>query len=223
MKNRNKLAMLALSVGVALGYKKKKDGQEPTWFRAIQDQELKEIKRYITHGQNVHVTNRRGRSALMMATYNHHIELVQLLIEAGADVNQQDDLKNTPYLYAAAEGYTELLELMNGKVNPYITNRYGASGLISACERGSVDAVEWILKHTASDVDHINNLGWTALLEAIILGDGSGNYQQIIKLLLDAGANANIADKDGVTPLEHAEKRGYTNIASLLVHQQNLL
>ncbi|MBM7700683.1 ankyrin repeat domain-containing protein [Kurthia huakuii] len=223
MKKRNKLAMLALSIGVALGYKKKKEGPEPTWFRSIQEQEIKEVKRYIARGQNVHVTNRRGRSALMMATYNHHVELAEILIEAGANVNQQDDLKNTPYLYAAAEGYVDILELMNGKINPHITNRYGGNGLIPACERGAVETVAWILTHTASDIDHINNLGWTALLEAIILGDGSKNYQQIIKLLLEAGANANIADKDGVTPLEHAEKRGYSEISRLLIQHLNRL
>lgn len=223
MKKRNKLAMLAISVGVALGYKKQKEGPEPTWFRAIQDQDLKAVKKYIARGQNIHATNRRGRTALMMATYNHHVELAALLIDAGANVNQQDDMENSPYLYAAAEGYVDILKLMKGKIDPHVTNRYGGIGLIPACERGSVETVEWILNNTASNIDHINHLGWTALLEAIILGDGSANYKRIVALLLDAGANPNIADKDGVTPLEHAEKSGYSEISKLLQRHHKTL
>lgn len=216
MKKRSKLAMLAISVGVALGYKKKIEGPEPSWFRAIQEQDLKTIKKYIARGQNIHATNRRGRTALMMATYNHHVELAALLIEAGASVNQQDDMKNSPYLYAAAEGYVDILRLMKGKIDPTVTNRYGGIGLIPACERGSVEAVEWILNNTTSNIDHINNLGWTPLLAAIILGDGSSHYQRIVELLLSSGANPNIADKDGVTPLEHAEKSSYAEISKIL-------
>ena len=70
--------------------------------------------------------------------------------------------------------------------------------------------------NTAIDVDHVNNLGWTALLEAVILGDGGPVYQEIVKLLLSAGANANIADRDGVIPLAHAKSRGFTEISRLI-------
>ena len=69
---------------------------------------------------------------------------------------------------------------------------------------------------TDIDVNHVNNLGWTALLEAIILGDGSEPYCEIVGILLDAGADPSIADGDGVTPLEHAENSGYAEIARML-------
>ena len=52
------------------------------------------------------------------------------------------------------------------------------------------------LLKTKIDVDHVNGLGWTALLEAVILGDGSKRYQQIVDLLVKGGANVNLADKD---------------------------
>ncbi len=61
----------------------------------------------------------------------------------------------------------------------------------------------------AIDKDHVNKLGWTALLEAVILGDGGKTHTEIVRLLVEAGANPNIADRDGVTPLAHAKKRGY--------------
>jgi len=66
------------------------------------------------------------------------------------------------------------------------------------------------------DVNHINNLGWTALLEAIVLSDGGLRHQQIVQLLLDHDADVTIADKDGVTPLQHARRRGFAEIARIL-------
>jgi hypothetical protein len=57
------------------------------------------------------------------------------------------------------------------------TNRYGGTALIPACHYGHVETVRLLLG-TAIDVDHVNNLGWTALLEAVILGDGGpGPYR----------------------------------------------
>ncbi|WP_053070702.1 ankyrin repeat domain-containing protein [Halomonas sp. PR-M31] len=58
--------------------------------------------------------------------------------------------------------------------------------------------------------------GGTALLEAIILGDGGPRHIEIVELLVDAGADVNLADNDGTTPLQHAKARGYTEIAEIL-------
>ena len=66
------------------------------------------------------------------------------------------------------------------------------------------------------DVDHVNDLGWTALLEAVILGDGGPAHQEIVRLLVEAGADTRLADREGVTPLEHARRSGYDEIASIL-------
>jgi ankyrin repeat protein len=69
---------------------------------------------------------------------------------------------------------------------------------------------------TPIDVNHVNDLGWTAMLEAVILGDGSRRYQRIVRIILEAGADPAIADFEGVTPLEHAESRGYDVLARIL-------
>ena len=78
-----------------------------------------------------------------------------------------------------------------------------------------MDYVREVLK-TGIDVNHVNNLGWTALLEAVILGDGGEAHTEIVRLLLAAGADRSIADRDGVTALEHARRRGYAEMVALL-------
>ena len=88
--------------------------------------------------------------------------------------------------------------------------------LIPASDRGHVEYVRAILAETEIDVDHVNRLGWTALLEAVILGDGGPDHVEIVRLLLDAGADRSIADRDGVTALEHARERGYDELVALL-------
>ena len=217
MKKSHKAAMIALSLGFALvGYTKNKDAKQ-TLLNAVHQQDLHAVKKLIRLGENLDQHNDRGRTPLMIATYNNDIEIAKVLISNGADVNIPDDMQNTPFLYAAAEGYWDILKLTTkAGADPNITNRYGNTALISAAEHGNVEALRWLLNETKVDVNHINNLGWTALLEAIILGDGSKNYQQCVQLLLQHKANPNIADKDGVTPIEHAEKLGYKEIEYLL-------
>lgn len=83
-----------------------------------------------------------------------------------------------------------------------IENRYGGSSPIPAGERGHVDYIRRVIR-TGVDLDHVNDLGWTALLEAVILGDGSRRYEQIVTLLVEAGVDTRIADKHGVTPSRH--------------------
>ena len=95
------------------------------------------------------------------------------------------------------------------------TNRYGGTALIPAAHHGHPDTVA-ILLRTRIDKDHVNKLGWTALLEAVILGDGSPTYVRIVRMLVKAGANPNIADRQGVTPLGHARARNFPEIAKIL-------
>ena len=73
-----------------------------------------------------------------------------------------------------------------------------------------------LLLTSGIDVDHVNDLGWTCLLEIVILGDGGPRHQEVAKLVLAAGANPGLPDKDGVTPLAHARQRGQRAVAALI-------
>ncbi|WP_337237604.1 ankyrin repeat domain-containing protein [Proteus faecis] len=137
-------------------------------------------------------------------------------IEQGADVNARDAIQDSPYLYSGARGLQEILELtLSHGSSLKSVNRYGGTALIPASERGHVKTVKTLID-AGVDVDHINRLGWTALIEAIILGDGSQKYEDIVTLLIEGGANVNLADASGQTPLTLAKDKGYTNIVNIL-------
>lgn len=97
-----------------------------------------------------------------------------------------------------------------------ILNGYGGTALIPACERGHVDVVKLLLEKTNVKVNHINKPGWTAMLEAIVFSNGGKTQQEIVRLLLAHGADKNIADKNGITPLEHAKKMGFKELVDIL-------
>jgi ankyrin repeat protein len=174
------------------------------------------VTRLLGEGGSVKAKDASGRSALLLATHGNHVEAARLLIAAGADVNAKDNIQDSPFLYAGAEGRNEILKMtMAAGADLKSTNRYGGTALIPAAHHGHVETVK-ILLATAIDRNHINRLGWTALLEAVILGDGGEAHTEIVRLLVDAGANVNIADRDGVTPLGHARQHGYVEIAKIL-------
>lgn len=187
-------------------------------FKAVEDSDTERIEQMIQAGANINAQDQSGRTATMIATYNNDLTSAKVLIKAGADVNIQDDMKNTPFLYAGAEGYLDILKLtIEAGADPAITNRYGGTALIPASEHGYVDVVQELLTQTSVDVDHVNELGWTALLEAIILNDGNSLQQETIQLLIDHGADVNISDRDGVSPLSHAKNNGFKEIEDILV------
>jgi len=176
-----------------------------------------EVQRLLKVGADINLQDNRGRTPVMVATHARNAEMVYLLIQNGADINIQDNMKDNPFLYAGAEGLLDILKLtIDAKPDTKLTNRFGGTALIPAADRGHVKIVKEIITKTDVDINHVNNLGWTALLEAIILGEGGSSHTEIVQLLVEAGADVNITDKNGVTPLMHARQRGYLEIINIL-------
>jgi ankyrin repeat protein len=179
--------------------------------------DLAGIASALAGGADIDARDERGRTPLMVATEARQTDAVRALLDAGADVDLQDDKLDNPFLYAGAEGLLDILRLANeAGADPAITNRYGGVAVIPASERGHVEVVRYLLNETDVDVDHVNRLGWTALLEAILLSDGGPRHQEIVSLLIEHGADVDLADGDGIRPLAHARARGHTATAALL-------
>jgi len=193
------------------------DGMDQELIAAAESGNVSRIAELLKSGANVDAQDERGRTPVMAATYGRRAKAVEALLKAGADVNRRDQMLNNPFLYAGAEGMLDILKLAHAAgADPRITNRYGGTALIPAAERGHVEVVDWLLANTKVEVDHVNRLGWTALLEAIVLSDGGPRHQRIVAALIGQGADVNIADREGRTPLYHARQRGFTKIQALL-------
>lgn len=159
----------------------------------------------------------QGNTALMLATQQNHAKIAKILIYAGADVNAKNNIQDTPYLLAGAQGYSDILKLtLEYGANIKDTNRFGGNTIIPAAEKGHPETVKILLK-AGVDPNHINKLGWTALLETIILGNGSPLYTEIAEILIQGGADINIPDGEGVSALHHARQKGYQDMVDLLI------
>jgi ankyrin repeat protein len=175
------------------------------------------IARALADGADPDARDADGTPATMLATRGGHVEALRALVEAEADVDAQDATLDNPMLYAGREGLLDILRAVTeAGADPTITNRYGGVALIPASERGHIEVVRYLLDETDIDVDHVNRLGWTALLEAILLSDGGPRHQAIVELLIENGADVDLADGDGIRPLAHARARDRSEIVALL-------
>ena len=187
--------------------------------QAVRAGDLPAVQRLLAQPSGIALRETRdpeGRTPLLLATELNRVEAARALIEAGADVNAKDARQDTPYLLAGAAGRLEILEMtLAHGADLGSTNRYGGTALIPAAERGHVEVVRKLIE-AGVNVDHVNRLGWTALLEAILLSEGGPRHQEIVRLLIGAGADVNLPDSDGVSPLQHAERQGQAATAALL-------
>ena len=160
--------------------------------------------------------NDQRQTPLVVATKANHPRLATFLLEAGADPNAKDDLSDSAYLYAGAEGYNEILRLtLRHGADVKSTNRFGGTALIPASEHGHVDTVRMLID-AGVPLDHVNRLGWTALLEAIVLGNGSERHVDVVRQLIGAGADVGIRDAEGRTPRSLAVSRGHRQLVALI-------
>lgn len=188
------------------------------FLTAAEQGQLETLKKCLDNGVDINVTNRQGRTAIINASLNKHYECVALLINAGADIDKQDQTCFNPFLLSCLNNDLTLLRLvLPANPNLDLLTRFGGVGITPASEKGHVEIVRELLEKTEINVNHTNFVGWTPLLEAIVLNDGGDKQQQIVKLLLENGANPHMTDKYGKKPLELAKEKGYTEIAALLV------
>lgn len=176
-----------------------------------------EIAELVQSGRDPEARDANGRTPLIVAAFRLDTPAVNALLEAGANPNALDDQSYDALTIAAIAGDAGLVKVLlaAGANARAITSPYGGTALIAASHRGNVAVVEALLAARAP-VNHVNNLGWTALIEAIVLGDGGARYAQIVDALIRAEADLNLADRNGVRPLALARGKGFAEIAALL-------
>ena len=168
-------------------------------------------------GENVNARDGYGRTPLHVAAFAQRHAAMRALAAAGADPNalESDRYDMVTIASVANDLPTLKVALAIGNRATNITSRYDGTALIAAAHLGHADIVVELIR-AGAPLDHINNLGWTALIESIVLGDGGPRHVATLKALVDAGANVNIADRSGAKPLALAKGRGYLAMVALL-------
>jgi uncharacterized protein len=168
-------------------------------------------------GAGLNARDGNGRTPLHVATFQGHGAAAQALIAAGADPSLLDEQRYDAVTIAAVRDDLPTLKalLAAGASAKLITSVYDGTALIAAAHLGHDGVVRELIR-AGAPLDHVNNLGWTALMEAVILGDGGPRHLETVSALIEAGADTRIADRQGVTPLQHAKARGYVAMVSLL-------
>jgi ankyrin repeat protein len=176
-----------------------------------------DIERRIASGENKEAVDSRHRTPLHVAVYRKQHDAARALIRLRADPNKLEiDRYDIITIAAVADDVPMLKLALQGGGNPgAITSRYDGTALIAAAHLGHVEVVRTLIAARAP-LDHVNNLQWTALIESIVLGDGGKAHTETLRALVDAGANVNIADGRGLTPLQLARDRGHREMVAIL-------
>jgi ankyrin repeat protein len=185
--------------------------------RAAWQGDLVRLKGLIASGAHLDARDTRGRTPLHVATHARQREAVKLLAKAGANLDLLDDDRYDAVTIAsvADDAATLALLLSIGAKAGQVTSRYDGTALIAAAHLGHDEVVRQLIA-AGAPLDHVNNLHWTAAIESIVLGDGGARHQATLKALIDAGANLQLADRSGRTPLALAKERGYAAMVALL-------
>lgn len=179
--------------------------------------DVAEIGKRISAGEDREAVDGRQRTPLHVAVYQKQHEAARALIRLGADPNKLEIDRYDIITIAAVANDVPMLKLaLDGGGNPKaITSRYDGTALIAAAHLGHVEIVRMLISARAP-LDHVNNLRWTALIESIVLGDGGPNHTETLRALVEAGADVNIPDGSGATPLTLAKRRGYREMVAIL-------
>lgn len=185
--------------------------------RAAHTGDVAEIRSLIAAGADVNARDARLRTPLHVACHARSIAAMQALAAGGANPRALDFQDYDCITIAAVAGDVPTLRvaLALGGDPRAITSPYRGTALIAAAHLGHDEVVRTLIE-AGAPLDHVNNLGWTALIEAVILGDGGPRHIATVRHLVMAGARRDIADRQGQTPLDLARSRGYAAMVRLL-------
>ena len=210
-------AQLPPSAGEAAAYQGLQEGLYEGLHAAAHRGDLVAIRKLATSKAALEARDGAGRTPLHVATFARQHHAVRALLQAGADHSALEQGRYDAVTMAAVADDEETLRvlLQGGASARLVTSRYDGTALIAAAHLGHVGVVRQLIK-AGAPLDHVNNLHWTAVIEAIVLGDGGIRHQATLKALLEAGASTRLADRSGTTPLQLARARGYIAMVQML-------
>ncbi|MGE0803787.1 MAG: ankyrin repeat domain-containing protein [Lautropia sp.] len=213
--------VLALAVTLPAGAQVPPSGTEAAAYRglhaAAHGGDIEAIRRLAASGAAIEARDAHGRTPLHVATFARQAEAVRELVRAGADTSALESGRYDAVTIAAVADDEATLRVLLalGASARLVTSRYDGTALIAAAHLGHDGVVRQLIA-AGAPLDHVNNLHWTALIEAVVLGDGGARHQATVRTLLEAGANTRLTDRQGRTALQLARDRGYAEIARLL-------
>jgi ankyrin repeat protein len=175
------------------------------------------IERLVARGAKVDARDGYARTPLHVAAYARQADAMRALVKAGANPNAlENDRYDVVTIAAVADDVATLkVALAIGTSAKNVTSRYDGTALIAAAHLGHAEVVAELIR-AGAPLDHVNNLGWTALIESIVLGNGGPRHTATLEALVKAGANVNLPDRNGQTPLALARGRGYREMVVIL-------
>jgi ankyrin repeat protein len=179
--------------------------------------DVAEIVKLIGDGENPNLQDSNSRTPLLVAAYRKHHDAVRVLLRLGANANAKDLQRFDILTIAAINNDVELLKIaLEGGTDPRaIAGNYDGTALISAAHLGHAEIVKALIAANAP-LDHVNSMGWTALIMCVVLGNGSKEHVATVEALVKAGADVDIKDRGGNTALAHARARRYDEMIRIM-------
>lgn len=179
--------------------------------------DVSEITRLIAAGADRESRDGNGRTPLHVAAFARQYDAARALMRRGANPDALDAQRYDIVTIASVADDVLMLQvaLEGGASARNVTSPYDGTALIAAAHLGHDEIVKTLIK-AGAPLDHVNNLGWTAVIESIVLGDGGPRHTETLRALIAAGANPNLADRQGATPLALARARGYSSMEQIL-------
>lgn len=185
--------------------------------KAAYEGDITLIHQLAEQGADVNVRDGSGRTPAHVAAFASNDDALRALAQVGSNMNALENRAYDVLTIAAVANDPDIVSLAIelGNRADLITSVYEGTALIAAAHLGHHEVVRRLIAGGAP-LDHVNNLGWTALIEVVVLGDGGPDHLATAKALIEAGADVTIGDDNGITPLEHARLRNFTDMVEVL-------
>ena len=191
--------------------------------KAAKDGDLERVQFLLDNGENPDSVSKTVNansvdstisedSALRFAVFAGRTDIVNALLEGGANPNQPNKNGSTPLSAATGKSSAEILKiLLDSGANVDATDKLGRSALIWAASEGKSN-IAMILLEAGANPNAAMDHGGTALMATAVYG-----RYEIAKALIAAGANLNATQKDGWTALNIAANKGHSQVAKILL------